>query len=98
MSGPSSGDLLPILFAVRVSAPISNHTVWEHPAALQEKKGEVEMLGTSPLMVRVFGVVHSATPFHFYHLPGWTKKVRAPPEYKRGAISSKRKREIIKHL
>lgn len=24
-------DLLPILFAVRVSAPIFNHTSWEHP-------------------------------------------------------------------
>lgn len=35
------------------------------------------------LMVRVFGVVLSEAPFYFHRLSGWTKKAKAPPEYKR---------------
>lgn len=101
-SVPSAvGRLLPILFTIRVSAPVFNHTVWEYPVVLQERKGGSEVLVTSPPVVRVFGVVLNAAPFHCHRLPGWIKKSEALPEYKRGAgsaVSSKCKREIIKCL
>lgn len=40
------GDLLPILFATRVSTPVSSHTIWEHPVV--SRTGRVrERPGTS---------------------------------------------------
>lgn len=58
----AAGDLLPILFTVRVSAPAFNHTVWEHPL-LWERRGEIRVSVTSPLMVRLSGLVLSAASF-----------------------------------
>lgn len=53
MSVPSAiGDLLPILFTMRVSALVFNYTVWEHPVVLQERRGEIEVAVISPLMAR----------------------------------------------
>lgn len=83
------GDLLPILFATGVSTPISSHTIWEHPVVSRTGRA-----GERP--GRVVGAVLS--PLHVHHPSGRTKKAKAAPGYKRGAVSRKCQREIIKRL